>query len=233
MPTKKILPGSDILDYESGNESGDDYYKPEADDFDFPHVPDVGLHDGYSSEDEDGNVIFEKGDMMNSDIPIKNIDNDIRDIRDIRDILSSFNKRIYLLEEKLKGKSFGGKTSKKTKRSKKSRKSKRGRKTRKMRNTMKNRGKGKELKMTPITDKKELQRLEEYDKRAAEREKNDNKIKRINSELDRQKNNLISGWIGTPMDAKEIQRQKEEDESHNRRVNSKKAKSRKLTVYDL
>jgi hypothetical protein len=100
-------------------------------------------------------------------------------------------------------------------------------------NTMKTRGKGKEWKTTPITDKKELQRLEEYEKRAAERERNDAEIKRIHTELDKKKNNIISGWIGTPMDAKDVEKQRREDEKHNRRVNSQKAKSRKLTIYDL
>jgi hypothetical protein len=108
------------------------------------------------------------------------------------------------------------------------------RKMRKSRkNKMKNRGKGKEWKMTPITDKKELQRLEEYEKRAAERERNDNEIKRIHAELDRQRNNVLSGLIGTPMDPKDIERQKRKDEMHNKRVNSEKAKERKLTIYDL
>jgi hypothetical protein len=100
-------------------------------------------------------------------------------------------------------------------------------------NTMKTRGKGKEWKTTPITDKKELQRLEEYEQRVAEREKNDAEIKRIHTELERQRNNILSGLVGTPMDAKDIERQKREDEKHNRRVNSQKAKSRKLTIYDL
>ena len=100
-------------------------------------------------------------------------------------------------------------------------------------NTMKNRGKGKEWKTTPITDKKELKRLEEYDKRAIERERNDAEINRINAELDRQRNNILSGWIGTPMDPKEVERQRREDEQHSRRVNSKKAKERKLSIYDL
>ena len=100
-------------------------------------------------------------------------------------------------------------------------------------NKMKTRGKGKEWKMTPITDKKELQRLEEYEQRAAERERNDAEIKRIHAELDRQRNNVLSGLIGTPMDAKEVERQKRKDEMHNRRVNSEKAKERKLTIYDL
>ena len=97
----------------------------------------------------------------------------------------------------------------------------------------KTRGKGKEWKMTPITDKKELQRLEEYDKRATERERNDNEIKQIHSELEKQRKNIISDWIGTPMDPKDAERQRREDEQHNKRVNSKKAKERKLTIYDL
>ena len=119
----------------------------------------------------------------------------------------------------------------KTNRVRKLRKTRRVKKARK--NTMKNRGKGKEWKTTPITDKRELQRLEEADRIAAERERNDNEIIRINAELDRQRKNIISGWIGTPMDSKEVQRQKREDEMHNRRVNSKKAKERKLTIFDL
>ena len=101
----------------------------------------------------------------------------------------------------------------------------------------KNRGrgrrKGKEWKTTPITDKKELQRLEEYEQRAAERERNDAEIIRLNARLEQQKNNIISGLLGTPMDPEEIQKQKREDELHNKRVNSKKAKSKKLTIYDL
>jgi hypothetical protein len=35
------------------------------------------------------------------------------------------------------------------------------------------------------------------------------------------------------MDAKDVEKQRREDEKHNRRVNSQKAKSRKLTIYDL
>jgi len=109
------------------------------------------------------------------------------------------------------------------------------RRTRRVKKTRRNRvkGKGKEWKTTPITDKRELQRLEEYEQRAAERERNDNEIKRIHSELENQRKNIISGLIGTPMDAKEVERQRREDEQHSRRVNSKKAKERKLTIYDL
>ena len=109
------------------------------------------------------------------------------------------------------------------------------RKSRKMSNKNRGRGrrKGKEWKTTPITDKKELQRLEEYEQRAAERERNDAEIIRLNARLEQQKNNIISGLLGTPMDPEEIQKQKREDELHNKRVNSKKAKSKKLTIYDL
>jgi hypothetical protein len=112
---------------------------------------------------------------------------------------------------------------------------KKARKTRKFKRLSKNRGKGrgKEWKMTPITDKKELKRLEEAERIAAEREKNDNEIIRLNARLEEQKNNIISSWLGTPMDPEEIKKQKREDELHNKRVNSKHAKSRKLTIYDL
>lgn len=110
---------------------------------------------------------------------------------------------------------------------------KKARKTRKFKRSSKNRGKGKEWKMTPITDKKELKRLEEAERIAAERERNDNEIIRLNARLEEQKNNIISGWLGTPMDPEEIKKQKREDELHNKRVNSKHAKSRKLTIYDL
>jgi hypothetical protein len=108
-------------------------------------------------------------------------------------------------------------------------------KAKKVKKSIKNRGKGrgKEWKMTPITDKKELKRLEEAERIAAERERNDNEIIRLNARLEEQKNNIISSWLGTPMDPEEIQKQKREDEAHNKRVNSKHAKSRKLTIYDL
>jgi hypothetical protein len=106
-------------------------------------------------------------------------------------------------------------------------------KAKKVKKSIKNRGRGKEWKMTPITDKKELKRLEEAERIAAERERNDNEIIRLNARLEKQKNNIISGWLGTPMDPEEIEKQKREDEAHNKRVNSKHAKSRKLTIYDL
>ena len=106
-------------------------------------------------------------------------------------------------------------------------------KAKKVKKSIKNRGRGKEWKMTPITDKKELKRLEEAERIAAERERNDNEIIRLNARLEEQKNNIISGWLGTPMDPEEIKKQKREDELHNKRVNSKHAKSRKLTIYDL
>ena len=113
----------------------------------------------------------------------------------------------------------------------KTRMNRKGRKSRK--NKMKNRGKGKEWKTTPITDKKELQRLEEYEKRAAEREINNNEMIQINAGLDDKRKNILSGWTGTDMDPKEVQRQKRKDEMHYRRVNSKKAKKNKLTTFDL
>jgi hypothetical protein len=139
-------------------------------------------------------------------------------------------KRLKKVEDKL-NKVSGGNRKHKTRSVRKIRNSRKMRKSRK--NKMKNRGKGKEWKTTPITDKKELQRLEEYDKRAAERERNNAEINRIHAELDMQRNNVLSGLIGTPMDAKEVERQRREDEQHSRRVNSKKAKERKLTIYDL
>lgn len=149
-------------------------------------------------------------------------------IKYIIDNFPKIEKRLKKVEDKL-NKVSGGNRKHKTRRKKIiSRISKKSRK-----NKMKTRAKGKEWKMTPITDKKELQRLEEYEQRAAERERNDAEIKRIHADLERQRNNVLSGLIGTPMDAKEIQRQKEEDELHNKRVNSKKAKERKLTIYDL
>jgi hypothetical protein len=133
--------------------------------------------------------------------------------------------RLKRVEDKLNNVSGGNRKHK----TRMIRKGKKGRKTR--RNRVK--GKGKEWKTTPITDKKELQRLEEYEKRAAEREKNDAEIKRIHTELDDKRKNILNGWIGTPMDPKEVERQRREDEQHSRRVNSKKAKERKLTIYDL
>jgi hypothetical protein len=135
----------------------------------------------------------------------------------LHDKINEIDDRLNAIEERL---SFirGGKTKKHK---------------RKVRRTRKNRGKGKEWKTTPITDKTELKRLEEYEKRAAEREKRDNEIRRVNSELENQRKNILSGFTGTPMDPKDIERQRREDEKHNRRVNSKKAKERKLTIYDL
>ena len=49
-------------------------------------------------------------------------------------------------------------------------------KAKKDKKSIKNRGKGKEWKTTPITDKKELKRLEDAERIAAERERNDNEI---------------------------------------------------------
>jgi hypothetical protein len=140
----------------------------------------------------------------------------------LHDKINEIDDRLQKVEEKLSSQR-GGKTKKH-----KSKKNKQ-----KVRQSRKNRGKGLEWKTTPITDKTELKRLEEYEKRAAEREQNDNEIKRIHSQLEKQRTNVISGFTGTPMDPKDIERQRREDEKHNRRVNSKKAKERKLTIYDL
>lgn len=147
--------------------------------------------------------------------------NDEQKIQYIIDNFPEIEKRLQKVEERS---SIGGRKTKKHKTKKHKTRTKRSRK---------NRGKGIEWKTTPITDKKELKALEEYEKRAAERERNDNEIKQINAELERQRTNVISGFIGTPMDPKDIERQRREDERHNRRVNSKKAKERKLTIYDL
>lgn len=97
----------------------------------------------------------------------------------------------------------------------------------------KNRGRGVEWKTTPITDKEELRKLKKAEENAEKIERRDNEIRRMNAELERQRNNVISGLIGTPMDPKEIKRRQREDELHNKRVNSEQAKSRKLNINDL
>ena len=107
------------------------------------------------------------------------------------------------------------------------------RKTNKRVKSRKNRGKGPEWKTTPITDKKELQGLEEADRNAEKRQVNINRMRKFDADLERQRNNIQSGFTVTPMDPKEIQRQQREDDMHNKRVNSKKAKSKKLSIYDL
>lgn len=86
---------------------------------------------------------------------------------------------------------------------------------------------------TPITDPVELNRLAEADRLAEERERNDNEIKRIQADLERQRINTITSFPSTPMSPEDIKRQNREDELHNRRVNSEAAKSRKLRLADL
>ena len=97
----------------------------------------------------------------------------------------------------------------------------------------KHRGGVKGFKVTPITDKKELQKLEEADKIAKKRDRNDNEMKRINAELEKQRINTITSFASTPMDPKELERQNQEDKLHSKRVNSKKAKSKRLMLSDL
>jgi hypothetical protein len=86
---------------------------------------------------------------------------------------------------------------------------------------------------TPIIDPIELRRLAEADRIAEERERNDNKIRRINSDLERQRINTITSFPSTPMSPEDARRQQEQDLLDNERVNSKEAKSRKLTIADL
>ena len=86
---------------------------------------------------------------------------------------------------------------------------------------------------TPIIDPIELSRLAEADRIAEERERNDNKIRRINSDLERQRINTITSFPSTPMSPEDARRQQEQDLLDNERVNSKEAKSRKLTLADL
>ena len=111
------------------------------------------------------------------------------------------------------------------------------RKSRKIRTTKKikkQRGRGKDKwKTTPITDPDELRRLSEYELREKERERNDNEIRRINADLERQRINTITSFPSTPMTPEDIRRQQQQDELDNARVNSKEAKARKLTIADL
>jgi hypothetical protein len=86
---------------------------------------------------------------------------------------------------------------------------------------------------TPITDPTELNRLAEADIIAEERERNDNEIKRINDDLERQRINSITSFPSTPMSPEDARRQQEQDELDNARVNSAAAKARKLTIADL
>ena len=85
---------------------------------------------------------------------------------------------------------------------------------------------------TPMTSV-ELNRLAEADRIAEERERNDNEIRRINADLERQRINTIMSFPSTPMSPEDARRQNREDELHNKRVNSEAAKSRKLTIADL
>ena len=85
---------------------------------------------------------------------------------------------------------------------------------------------------TPITQF-ELQGLAEADIIAAEREKNDNEIRRINADLERQRINTITSFPSTPMSQEDARRQQEQDVLDNALVNSEEAKSRRLTVADL
>jgi hypothetical protein len=85
---------------------------------------------------------------------------------------------------------------------------------------------------TPMTPD-ELRRLTESDRIAEERERNNNEIKRINEELERQRIQGMKGWATTPMSPKDTQRQQEQDLIDYALVNSKEAKSRDLTVADL
>lgn len=127
--------------------------------------------------------------------------------------------------------------SKKNKKSKKSRKSKRN--SKKYRKRTKGGVKTKEqiqremmkgaTPMTPV----ELRRLEEADRIAEERERNDNEIRRINADLERQRINTITSFPSTPMSPEDARRQQQQDLLDNERVNSKEAKSRRLTVADL
>jgi hypothetical protein len=83
---------------------------------------------------------------------------------------------------------------------------------------------------TPITDPKELRLLAEYDRNSQERERNNNKIK---NELENQRMKVLKGLAVTPMSEKDIRKQEKQNMIDNKRVNSKEAKERELTVRDL
>lgn len=85
---------------------------------------------------------------------------------------------------------------------------------------------------TPMTPD-ELRRLAEADRNAEERERNDNKIRRDNAELVRQREEIIASFPTTPMSPEDARRQQQQDELDNARINSKEAKERKLTIADL
>ena len=86
---------------------------------------------------------------------------------------------------------------------------------------------------TRITDSVELKRLEEADRIAEERERNDNEIRRINADLERQRIKSITSLPSTPMSSEDARRQQKQDLLDNARANSKEAKSRKLRITDL
>lgn len=85
---------------------------------------------------------------------------------------------------------------------------------------------------TPMTSV-ELNRLAEADRIAEEIERNDNEIRRVKAEIERQRINTIKSFPSTHMSPQDAIRQQEQDLLDNARVNSKKAKSRRLTVADL
>jgi hypothetical protein len=178
------------------------------------------------SEDEHNDEDYDYG----SDMGDTSFSHDIaekmglHEIEKLNNITENLEARLKIVEDK-QNNIKGGKT-KKHKRNPR-------RKTNKRVKSRKNRGKGPEWKTTPITDKKELQGLEEADRNAAKRQLNNNKMKGFYADLDIQRNNIQRGFTVTPMDPKEIQRQQREDDMHNKRVNSKKAKSKKLSIYDL
>jgi hypothetical protein len=85
---------------------------------------------------------------------------------------------------------------------------------------------------TPMLSE-DVRRLEEADRIAEERERNNAEINRINEDLERQRINSITSFPSTPMSPEDARRQQEQDLLDNARVNSTEAKARKLTVADL
>ena len=86
---------------------------------------------------------------------------------------------------------------------------------------------------TPITDPIELQNLEEANRIAEERERNNNKVIKINNDLEMQRLQGMKGWAVTPMSQEDIRKQKKQDKIDNDRINSEEAKERDLTIFDL
>jgi hypothetical protein len=86
---------------------------------------------------------------------------------------------------------------------------------------------------TPITDPKELKLLAESEKLEQEREKYNDEIIKIKNNLESQRIKGMKGWAVSPMSPEDIRRQELQDKIDNERVNSKVAKERKLTIYDL